>query len=126
MYNGINGGALMKMDIRFFFTNRIAFLKWAELHPDNVKELDNFSHVADTSRVFLSPDVNSLFILWDDGEWIQYEIADYARHETWQDLLNEETFDDAWESFEETGERKLLELMDLETMPEVIRLRGDG
>jgi hypothetical protein len=86
-------------DVKAKLMNKIGFLKWAQLHPDDVELV---AHAGYDGKVFLSPDVNSLHLIWtlpDTSEW-QHEIADYPDDpgDSVYKFLDEEVLQDAWET----------------------------
>ena len=88
--------------IKKTFMKKIGFLEWAQLHPDDVKTLMAYEE-GYCGRVFISPDVHSLHIVWeeignpDPTERLWHEIQDYFDlfAETPADFLNSHVFDDA-------------------------------
>lgn len=104
------------------FIQSIGFMKWVQLHPDDVKDIGGSA--AKDSLVFLSPDVHSLHIVWTIPESqqagldfdTQWEVADYPYddEESVRDFLENEIFDDAWESFylKDKDCTSVLELLD--------------
>jgi hypothetical protein len=87
-------------NIKRAFMSKIGFLKWAQLHPDDVKTLLAYEE-GYSGRVFLSPDVHSLHIVWEEignpDEKLWHEIQDYFGlfAETPVEFLNAHVFDDA-------------------------------
>lgn len=102
--------------------DKIGFLKWAQLHPVDVTEL-----TGETMPLYLSPDVNSLHLVWqEDGEGIFQEIADYNGYDTIKELIEDEAFDDC-QHIDFTND--ILEAIsdykdyDEETPPPVVKLK---
>lgn len=87
-----------------FFLNGLGFLKWTQLHPKDVAKLPNFE-AKYHGRVFLCADVKSLQILWEEKSGDRFafahETVDYDQYNSAQKMLDEETFDDSGECFEE-------------------------
>lgn len=79
----------------------IGFLKWAELPKDILNQLTCTDGI---EKCYISPDVNSLHILWSykDG-FVQHEIANYNSDLTILDFLDNEVGDDSWECFENSN-----------------------
>ncbi len=77
--------------IKQIFMDIIGFLKWAQLNQSDVNEIV----YEQDCPVFLSPDVNSLHIMWvePDGQ-ISHEIADYNGFDTVLEMLEDEICDD--------------------------------
>lgn len=100
----------MERPLRQKFMDTVGFLKWARVHEDDVREFD-FGDTVDASRVFVSPDVHSVHIVWleDDG-YLRHEIADYPYDDdvTVFDFLDAEVGDDSWDMFE-PGDHDILE-----------------
>lgn len=113
---------LRRRSIKEKLVQSIGFMKWVQLHPDDVKDIGYVG--AQNSLVFLSPDVHSLHIIWTIPEDqqagldfdTQWEIVDYPydNDESVRDFLENELFDDAWESFflKDKGCTSIFELLD--------------
>lgn len=80
------------------FMNKIGFIKWAQIHPDDVASLSYFS--PGCGRVFISPDVHSLHIVWEEpeqpsGQRLWHEIEDYPyEDQSPSEFLDDHVFDD--------------------------------
>lgn len=87
------------MTVRQQLMNRIGFLKWVELSQKAIAELELYDN---PDRVFLSPDVHSLHLVWTikSDAAIQHEIADYPDlNVTLTEFLEDEIMDDAWDTY---------------------------
>jgi len=79
------------------FIKVVPFLTWAQLHPQDVESLDSGAYI---ERVFISPDVHSLLMLWEEGPGMwAHTRADYAAFDSVRELLNAEVGDDSEETF---------------------------
>lgn len=111
-----------------YLMSKVGFLKWAEVHPDQVAQLTMATGHGE--RLFISPDVHRFCLLWVFGdESIQYEFVDYVEYDSLEAALDNEAFDDAWESFDSGGAKVAIELMNdfgdeysISSPPPVMRL----
>lgn len=89
------------------FMEAIPFINWARLSDEDVAKLG----VHGIKSVFISPDVHSLHLVWDEGNGvIGHEIADYPYDNTVTvfDFLASEVGDDTWELIEGQGVYEVL------------------
>ncbi len=94
----------------------IKHLDYVELHPDDVNKFAKEKNVPEGMyRVFLSPDIKSMHIIWaaledKDISW-SHEIADYESYKNLTAMLEEELFDDSWDSGDELDWDAMYELL---------------
>jgi len=79
------------------FMDQIGFTDWKQLRPEDVLELTGRS---DIGKVFLSPDVHSLHIVWEEDEHVRHEVADYDEDQAIGEFLGEHIGDDSWDDHE--------------------------
>lgn len=97
------------MTLKQQLMNKIGFLKWVELSRESIMELSFYEY---PGRVFLSPDVHSLHIVWtiNESRAIQHEVADYPDSGvTLRDFLEDEIMDDAWDTLEDVDDNEVYE-----------------
>ncbi len=85
------------------FMETVSFLKWARLADEDVQSLTSGGYFDGITNVFISPDVHSLHIVWEErGGVIAHEIADYPYdgEMTVTEFLADEIAADSWEIIE--------------------------
>lgn len=86
------------------FMETVSFLKWARLPDEDVRSLAGGGYFDGITNVFISPDVHSLHIVWEEpGGVIAHEIADYPYdgEMTVTEFLADEIAADSWELIED-------------------------
>ena len=82
------------MVMRDVFMSSIGFLEWKQLWPADVQKLTGGR--TDIGRVFLSPDVHSLHVVWEEGDEVRHDVEDYDGRLV-EEFLADSIGDDSYE-----------------------------
>lgn len=92
---------------------KVVPLEWVEIEKAELESLERFPGESNGYRVFLSPDVKSLHLLWvhmENMDW-SHEIVDYGDYQGLKELLRKELYDDSWDSGEFESEAEMYETL---------------